>query len=142
MLSARSLKQFEGGIHTQCHCKISCQESLRPGFKLGGTSKAARVPAVNLQHRGSMSLLVRILHTVQALGALVYHVATLRFRPFHHLHERVGAVVAAAAAPQPQPPTATTDRVRVLTHWQVRHWQLGLKFVCGDGVPMWGPSAR
>ena len=85
-----------------------------------------------------MSLLVCILHTVQALGALVYHVATLRFRPFHHLHERVGAVVAAAAAPQPQPPTATTDRVRVLT--QVR--QLGLKFVCGDGVPMWGPSAR
>jgi hypothetical protein len=67
-----------------------------------------------------MSLLVRILHTVQALGALVYHVATLRFRPFHHLHERVGAVVAAAAAPQPQPPTATTDRVRVVmeAHWR------------------------
>jgi hypothetical protein len=113
-------------------------QDLLPGVKLGGTSPAAGGSSCEFAAPGQHVPPRPHPPTVQALGALVYHVATLRFRPFHHLHERVGAVVAAAAAPQPQPPTATTDRVRVLT--QVR--QLGLKFVCGDGVPMWGPSAR
>lgn len=89
-----------------------------------------------------MSLLARFLHTVQALGALVYHVATLRFRPFHHLHERVGAVVAAAAAPQPQSPTATTDRVRVLTQNLWCHYPLSIVKPFAGAQPGWAFKAR